>query len=94
LAHFAALIFGESLFDRWNMFLRQRKLSGRVLCRLLLVLAAGCAPGCASWNLQGDGFQDHFGESARKLRPAEKDERSWGVSAKSREIERNFGYAR
>jgi hypothetical protein len=48
-------------------------------------------PGCASWNMRGDGFTDDSGRELRKFRPTDNDVRFWGFTNKAREIEQDFG---
>ena len=64
----------------------------RPIAVVLLATSLGCA-GCKSWNWLGDGFKDDLATTGTKLRPDSQDDgsQSMGLSAKSRQIERNLG---
>lgn len=63
------------------------------LCLAAVVLIGGLS-GCASWNLQDEGFRNsELSKSVRKAR-SPKDEKKieyWSFSKKGQEIERNLG---
>jgi hypothetical protein len=48
-------------------------------------------PGCTTWNMRGDGFNDDSSRVLRQCRPADNDVRFWGFTNKAREIEQDFG---
>jgi len=49
-------------------------------------------PGCSSWNLRGDGFDDtETSNELRRYRKPDKDVEFWGFSNKARDIERSLG---
>jgi hypothetical protein len=61
---------------------------------LVAVFAAGLAcalPGCCCCNLWGEGFPREVQEMTEGVRPREPNNERWGMSTKSREIERNLG---
>jgi hypothetical protein len=62
----------------------------------LAILLMGCTlnVGCRSWNPWGKGFDDEYanlGEKARGSSTSNRGTPSLGLSAKSRQIERNLG---
>jgi hypothetical protein len=66
----------------------QRPTGALLAAALLLAM-----PGCASWNLRGEGFHDPDEGAFNRFRPAESEPTS-SLSEKAREIERSFGYGR
>ena len=58
---------------------------------VLAAMSACACPGCCCWNLGGEGFPHEVQRMTEGVRPTEPKNERWGVSTKSREIERNLG---
>ena len=60
---------------------------------------AASSTGCKSWNCWGllekeEGFPAEEQKLTENLRPSEPNSKSWSVSAKAKQIDRNFGIGR
>ena len=65
---------------------------GRLGLWAVLAATSACAiPGCCCCNLWGEGYPRDVQEMTAGVRPREPNNERWGVSTKSREIERNLG---
>jgi len=85
--HFRPAVSGNLLFMSARLAYYRR-------LGLWAVLAASitCAlPGCCCCNLSGEGFPREVQEMTEGVRPREPKNERWGMSTKSREIERNLG---
>jgi hypothetical protein len=66
----------------------------RFLALAAVLIASAALPGCRSWNPWGKGFDDEYanlGAKARSGSSTNPGAPSLGLSAKSRQIERNLG---
>ncbi len=62
-------------------------------CWVFAAIACLGLSGCTRFDLRGDSFkEDEASGTFRQLRPRETKPEPWGVSNKSLQIEKNFGY--
>jgi hypothetical protein len=74
--------------------IRQLNLKCRIAVFGGIAAAAIClgSPGCSSWDLRGDGWEDDsMSSSIRQARPPAKESDFWSFSNKARQIEADCG---